>query len=170
MCHIPAYPRWTPSMPDVATIDSAQAPPSGRKPARPDSGGPIIVYDGFCGMCSLVVRFALWADGERARLRFAPAQSTAGAALYETLPSGFGPDETFLHVADGIVLTKGKAVRALLNGLGPPWRLLARAMSLLPIRWIDRGYDIVARNRYWIWGRQESCRRPPPGTEARFLA
>ncbi|WP_167858545.1 thiol-disulfide oxidoreductase DCC family protein [Methylobacterium nonmethylotrophicum] len=132
--------------------------------------GPILVYDGLCGLCSLLVRFVLWAERGRTRHRFAPAQSRAGSAFYAALPGHLGPDDTVLYVVDGAVLTKGRAIRALLAGLGRPWSGLARLLGWLPDRLVEAGYDGVARNRYRIGGRRDRCRPPPPGSETRFLA
>ncbi|WP_162561164.1 thiol-disulfide oxidoreductase DCC family protein [Methylobacterium terrae] len=132
--------------------------------------GPIVVYDGQCGLCSHLVRFVLWADGDGRRHRFASSQSITGRACYAGLPDGLGPDETFLYVADGAVLTKSRAVLALAAGLGQPWRGLARVLGLVPGRLLDVWYDKVARHRYRIWGRHDHCPRPPRDRETRFLA
>ncbi|KAB1072728.1 hypothetical protein F6X51_14030 [Methylobacterium planeticum] len=81
-------------------------------------------------MCSRLVRFVLRANGRRERHRFAPAQPETGAAFYDALPRPISPEATVLHVVDGIALTTGRAVQALLRSLGLPWGLLVGNLGL----------------------------------------
>ncbi|GJE55360.1 MULTISPECIES: thiol-disulfide oxidoreductase DCC family protein [Methylobacterium] len=136
-------------------------------PAFPDDL-PVVVFDGVCGMCSAFVRLLLAIDGTTERHRFISAQAPLGAALYRHY--GRVPDETFLVLTDGRCRVKADAVLATFAGLGPAWSLPARAARLVPPRWADAAYNCVAKNRYRIWGGRDTCLRPPPGTEARFLA
>jgi predicted DCC family thiol-disulfide oxidoreductase YuxK len=39
----------------------------------------------------------------------------------------------------------------------------------LPTAWLDRLYDIVARNRYRAFGRGETCLTPRPEYRNRFV-
>jgi len=40
---------------------------------------------------------------------------------------------------------------------------------LIPRAWRDAAYDLVARNRYLIFGKQDVCPLPPPSLRERFL-
>jgi predicted DCC family thiol-disulfide oxidoreductase YuxK len=132
-------------------------------------GLPLVVYDGVCGLCSGWVRFILRRDGARTRHLFASAQSGLGQALYRHY--GLSPDnpETLLVIKDGRLHTKGAAVAVVLAELGFPWRLIARLTRVIPSRVAERAYDLVARNRYRIGGRRDTCMLPPAGTSARFI-
>jgi predicted DCC family thiol-disulfide oxidoreductase YuxK len=59
-------------------------------------------------------------------------------------------------------------VTRLLQELGGCWRWLA-LLRLLPLPRRDWGYRMVARNRYRIFGKHESCPIPPAAVRARFL-
>jgi predicted DCC family thiol-disulfide oxidoreductase YuxK len=49
------------------------------------------------------------------------------------------------------------------------WRLLAVMLQLMP-RWLrDWGYGVVARNRYRVFGRYDTCPLPTEETSWRFL-
>lgn len=137
-------------------------------PAFPETV-PLVVYDGVCALCSGWVRFILRRDGPRTRHLFASAQSPLGAALYRHY--GFDPNdpETIMLIEDGVMHAKRDAVAAMLAGLGGPWRLPARALRLVPAGLANFGYDLVAKNRYRIGYRADSCIAPPPGTASRFL-
>ena len=46
---------------------------------------------------------------------------------------------------------------------------LGYAAVILPKFLRDKGYDVVARNRYKWFGKQDQCRLPTPEIRSRFL-
>jgi predicted DCC family thiol-disulfide oxidoreductase YuxK len=132
----------------------------------PDLPDGLILFDGVCVFCSRWVRFVIARDPE-ARFRFLPIQSEEGRSLAERL--GVNPDapETNVAVMEGRALMKSDAALAVLGALkGLRW---LRALRHLP-RWLrDPLYDLIARNRYALFGRTEACWLPAPGERARFL-
>lgn len=137
-------------------------------PAFPDDM-TLVVYDGVCGLCSGWVAFLLKRDGDRMRHRFAASQSELGRALYRHY--GMDPDDpvSLLVIRDGRLFLKHHAVIDVLDGLGPGWRGTAWLGRLIPSAIAGPAYDLIARNRYRIWGKRETCMMPPRGVEARFL-
>ncbi len=140
--------------------------------ASPRRGPHLVLYDGVCGLCSRLVQFILAHDPD-AIFNFAPLQSPLG----QTLVAGAGgnPDElTSLYVFDDYrsahprVLTRSDAALFIAGELRWPWRLL-RAFRILPKALLDRVYNVVARTRYRIFGRLESCLLPRPEFKSRFL-
>jgi predicted DCC family thiol-disulfide oxidoreductase YuxK len=131
-------------------------------------GGPILFYDGVCGLCDRLVQFVLRRD-RRARFRFAALQSDVAT---QTL-GHFGKDPEDLDTMyaltdDGRLLQKGRAILYVVRQLGLPWSILG-VFSILPTVVIDWFYDRVANNRYRIWGKRDSCRLPSGDERARFL-
>jgi predicted DCC family thiol-disulfide oxidoreductase YuxK len=55
-----------------------------------------------------------------------------------------------------------------LHELGWPWRI-AWVTWLMPAPLRDALYRIVARNRYRLFGKTETCLMPPDDFAARFL-
>jgi len=49
------------------------------------------------------------------------------------------------------------------------WRLAGRLLQLVPRLLRDWGYRVVARNRYRIFGRYDTCPVPTEDTRGRFL-
>jgi len=49
------------------------------------------------------------------------------------------------------------------------WRLIGRLLQLVPRPLRDWGYGIVARNRYRVFGRYNTCPLPTEETRRRFL-
>lgn len=132
----------------------------------PDLADGLILFDGVCVFCSRWVRFVIARDAA-ARFRFLPIQSAQGRALAVRL--GVNPDapETNVVVMDGRALMKSDAALSVLGVLkGVRW---LGALRHAP-RWMrDPLYDLIARNRYAIFGRTEVCMVPGPDERARFL-
>jgi predicted DCC family thiol-disulfide oxidoreductase YuxK len=66
------------------------------------------------------------------------------------------------------VYSKSDAVLEMARRLGSPWALLY-AFRILPHGFRDAVYDLIAKYRYRIFGRRESCWLPTPELRARFL-
>ncbi|HEV2549125.1 MAG TPA: DCC1-like thiol-disulfide oxidoreductase family protein [Stellaceae bacterium] len=129
---------------------------------------PIIIFDGYCALCSGWARFVLRHDRRRI-FRLLPAQSPIGRALY--VHYGLDPEEfeTNILLADGVAWFKSEGSIRMAEGLGRPWSL-ARLFGILPQRWRDALYMTVARNRLRWFGRRALCYRAEPGQEHRFIA
>ena len=66
------------------------------------------------------------------------------------------------------VATKSEAAIFVAAELGWPWKA-ARVARVLPRTFRDRLYDIVARNRYRMFGRYEQCLMPSENSRHRFV-
>jgi len=138
-----------------------------------DDANPIILYDGVCGLCNRLVQFLLRHD-KRKHLRFGSLQSDfAGAVLRR---HGLDPKDldTFHFVEnydrqDERVFDRSDAVLKAGRALGGVWAMLASVASLLPRALLDPLYRLVARNRYRVFGKFESCMLPDPSQRNRFL-
>ena len=135
-------------------------------PAWDDSVG-LIVFDGECVLCSAFVRFVFRRD-RRGRFRFTMAQSRLGQALYRHYGLDQQEFETNLVLLDGLLHAKMASFATVMGALGWPWRALA-ALRLIPRPIGNWLYDRIARNRYRLFGRYESCRLPPPELRARVI-
>lgn len=131
------------------------------------SNGPIILFDAQCVLCSANAQFILKHD-RAARFRLAAMQGPIGAELFRR--NGLDPadPETILVIEGDRVWRDSDAVLAIYTGLGWPWRL-AGAVRVIP-RWVrDPAYRWVARNRYRLFGRRETCWLPAPEYADRLL-
>jgi predicted DCC family thiol-disulfide oxidoreductase YuxK len=144
---------------------AAQAPGTGE-------GRHLLLYDGVCGLCDRLVQFVL-AHDRRGAFRFAQLQGATGRAIVER--AGANPDDltTFYVVRDygtrtARTLVKGRAAIFVARALGWPWKA-AGLFGVLPTAVLDWGYDVVARNRYRIFGRFDQCAIPRPEQRRRFV-
>ena len=140
--------------------------------SRDEHGTAVILYDGLCGLCNRGVRFVLRRDSEGV-FRFASLQSSAGR---ETLARhGIAPDalDTFYVVrnpelAGERVLSRSSAVIYTAERLGGAWKA-ATMLRVLPSRIRDWVYDTIARHRYRMFGRYETCPLPEARYRDRFI-
>jgi predicted DCC family thiol-disulfide oxidoreductase YuxK len=156
---------------ESAVMPVAQRPYSYRSdasvPAFADDK-PVIVFDGHCVLCSGWAQFVIRHDPS-ANFRLLAAQTPLGNALYTHY--GLDPQkyETNILIADGVAWFKSEGSIRMFEGLGLPWSLMAM-FRLLPRAVRDPAYEVLARNRFRLFGRRHVCFSPSPEIAARFLA
>jgi predicted DCC family thiol-disulfide oxidoreductase YuxK len=118
----------------------------------------IMVYDGFCNICSGWARF-MSRHPIAPPFRHVAMQSEAGRALLTE--KGIDPEDpaTFLVLDRGLVLTDSEGAIHVMASLGGAWRL-AHALRVMPKVWRDGLYRVLARNRYRWFGKRETCYLP----------
>ena len=133
---------------------------------------PILLYDGVCGLCNGLVQFLLKRDSHD-RLLFASLQSDFTAAILKRQGKETHDLDTVYVVQNfeqpnEALLNRSDAILFLAKQIGGVWSLAAAA-KILP-RWLrDRLYNLVARNRYRVFGKHESCMLPEPKHRRKFL-
>jgi predicted DCC family thiol-disulfide oxidoreductase YuxK len=126
----------------------------------------VILYDGVCVFCSRWVRFVAARDVEQ-RFRFTAIQSGYGARLAQAF--GINPDDpdTNAVIHGGVAHFKSDGALTVLSNL-PGWSWV-RVLRLVPKPLRDAVYNIVARNRYKIFGKYEECFVPDTALRARVI-
>lgn len=129
---------------------------------------PIILFDGLCAFCSWGVGYVLAHERPAAEpIRFVAIQSGEGRRLASIHGVSADDPETFLFIEDGRVLEASDGVIGVCRHLDGPARLVGAA-RLLPKRWRDAAYRLLARHRYRLFGRRAACLVPDAGTRRRF--
>jgi predicted DCC family thiol-disulfide oxidoreductase YuxK len=126
----------------------------------------VILYDGVCVFCSGWVSFVVQRDAAR-RFRFTPIQSPYGRRLAEAL--GIDPDtpDTNAVIVDGEGLRRSDGALAVLAQL-PGWGWVNSLRHVpRPIR--DGLYNFIARNRYRIFGKRDTCDFNPAALAGRVI-
>lgn len=136
------------------------------------TGTHVILYDGVCGLCNRLNRFILRHD-KAGTFRFASLQGAFGRALLKEHGKDPGRLETLYVVAgyrstSPVLLSKSRAALFILKTLSGPWRL-ASIFGILPRRLLDWIYDLVARYRYAVFGRYDTCPIPSAEFRSRFM-
>ncbi len=127
----------------------------------------VIVFDGVCKWCNVWVNFTLARD-PHGKFKFGTLQSPQAQQLLKELRLPVADFETFLLLERGLVFTKSTAALRIVRHLSGWWPLLYLGIAIpLPLR--DAVYDYVARRRYRLMGKSETCRVPTLAERERFV-
>ena len=126
----------------------------------------VLLYDGVCVFCSRWVRFVAARDRDR-RFRFTAIQSDYGARLARTF--GIDPEDpdTNAVIHGGAAYVRSDAALTVLSNL-PGWRW-ARVLFAVPKPLRDAVYNLVAKNRYRIFGKYDACFTPDADMRDRVM-
>lgn len=139
---------------------------------RESQAKAIVLYDGVCGLCNRAVQFLLKRD-RLDRLQFASLQSDLAAGLL----SRHGMDPKSLDTVYAVLnygepnetlLAKGDAFLFFASVIGGIWSV-AKIGRIIPRPMRNWLYDFIARHRYQVFGKSESCMLPDPKQRHKFL-
>jgi predicted DCC family thiol-disulfide oxidoreductase YuxK len=129
----------------------------------------MLFYDGHCALCHRTVEFVLKHDRSGKAFRFAPLQGGTFQARVPVEKRRGLPDSVVVLTNEGLLLARSNAIIHLLGRLGGGWRALAGIMRVIPRPVRDAVYDLIARNRYRVFGRRDDvCPIVPPRERSRF--
>lgn len=130
--------------------------------------GPVLLYDGSCGVCSEIVQWVL-AHERSHSLRFAPLESAVGRELRAFAGVAADLDSVlWAEQRDGRVCieTRSTAVLRVADYVGGPWRWFT-VLRLVPAFIRDAAYRAFAKQRHRL--RARVCLVPTAAERARFL-
>jgi predicted DCC family thiol-disulfide oxidoreductase YuxK len=128
---------------------------------------PIILFDGICNLCNNFVQFVIKHDKQKL-FRFASLQSAAGQILlkkYQLPEIGFN---SFVLIKNGKSFVKSTAALMVAKELAGIIKILY-IFIVVPTFIRNAVYNVIAKNRYKWFGKQESCMMPTPDLQSRFL-
>jgi predicted DCC family thiol-disulfide oxidoreductase YuxK len=127
----------------------------------------IVLFDGVCNLCNGFVNFLIERDTHD-RFQFGSLQSEVVRELLR--PFHYSTDEisTVLLIEDGQLHAQSTAVLKIFRQMPGAWPLMYSFM-VLPRPFRDFLYNLVARNRYKIFGRKDACRIPTPELQSKFV-
>lgn len=126
----------------------------------------ILFFDGVCGLCNKAVDFVLVRDIAQ-QIKFAPLQGDTARQLLT--PDDVANLNTMVLWVRGRSYRKTAAAVRILWRLSPAWQVLGTLLWLIPLPLRNLGYSLIARNRYRLFGKKESCRLPTVEERLRFL-
>jgi predicted DCC family thiol-disulfide oxidoreductase YuxK len=126
----------------------------------------VILYDGVCVFCSRWIRFIAKRDTAK-RFRFTAIQSPYGTCLAQAFGIDPNDPDTNAVIHGGMAYFKSDAALTVLSSL-PDWRW-TRALFAVPKPLRNAVYNLVAKNRYRIFGKYDECFLPDADMRARVL-
>jgi len=125
----------------------------------------IILFDGVCNLCSFSVNLIIKHD-KKGYFHFASIQSKIGKELIEK--HGLKELDSIILVQDDKAYIYSDAVLHIAKALDGWYRYLY-IFRFTPKVFRDAIYKVVAKYRYRLFGKQESCMIPTEEVLGRFL-
>lgn len=127
----------------------------------------IVLFDGVCNLCNRSVQFVLKRDKKKQFL-FGSLQGKTGQEYLRKYHLPADEFHSFMLIEGNVLYTRSTAVLRMLKYLGRGWQLLYVFIYLpQPIR--DGVYNLIASNRYKLFGKKDHCRIPTLEERERFL-
>ena len=125
----------------------------------------VIIYDGICVLCNKYIKWVLDKDKENLFL----ISNLQGKFTEEKFPELRKIDSVAVIKKNGEIVQKSKAVNHILKSINR-LILLRIILNILPLSISNLFYDIVAKSRYKVFGKYDSCQLPEPEYKSRFIA
>lgn len=126
----------------------------------------LILFDGVCNFCNSSINFIIDHDPEK-YFKFAPLQSELGQSILEQFNKNTKDLDSVILLKNNQLYQKSEAAVEITKHLSGSWKYLA-VFGILPTFFLNFFYDIIAKNRYRIFGKTETCRIPTPELRERF--
>ncbi len=126
----------------------------------------LILFDGVCNFCNASINFVIEHDSA-GRFRFASLQSEYGQSILKQYNKNSTDFDSVLLVSDGQLYEKSAAALEMVRYLdGYAWLY---GLRFIPTFIRNFVYGIVARYRYRIFGKSDTCRIPTEAEKALFI-
>lgn len=126
----------------------------------------IWLFDSVCVLCNGAISTALRYE-KAPSIDFVSIHSPDGRAIAQKYNIDPDNPDSFLFLDNGHPYVKSDGVIALSKHMRAPFSWI-RFGVILPKAFRDILYDLVARNRYHLFGKLETCRVPTEAERARF--
>lgn len=127
----------------------------------------ILLFDGVCNLCNSIVQFTIKRDPEE-KFQFASLQSESGQALLKKFGLPADDFDSFVFINGDKYFLKSSAGLHVLKELGGVWKLFY-VFIIIPRQLRDFVYNIIAKTRYKLFGKRDTCMVPTPRLKQRFL-
>jgi predicted DCC family thiol-disulfide oxidoreductase YuxK len=127
----------------------------------------IVLFDGVCNLCNGAVQYIIKRDMHD-KFRFASLQSDRAKQITANFSRSAANLKSIFVIHKGQLYDRSDAALIIarnLNGL----RWLARMLAVVPRALRNSVYDLIARTRYSIFGKRNSCMVPTPEIMHKFL-
>jgi len=127
----------------------------------------VILFDGVCNFCSFWVNFVIKRD-KNDIFRFAALQSETGMQYLKLFGLNVTDPDTFVLIEGKEYFIKSTAALKVAWEL-KSWLKISYPLIFLPISIRDFLYDLIAKNRYKIFGKKDVCRIPTAEEKKKFI-
>ena len=126
----------------------------------------IILFDGVCNLCSNSVSLLIKYDKNNI-FRFAAMQTKAGENIMQDYHI-LNDRKSIILIKEGTVFYKSEAIIEIAKQI-TGWPSILKYGFLFPKFLRDGIYDLIAKNRYFLFGKKETCSIPSEKDSKRFI-
>jgi predicted DCC family thiol-disulfide oxidoreductase YuxK len=127
----------------------------------------LILFDGVCNLCNASVKFIIKRD-RRNKFYFASLQSAAGSKQLQKFAINTGEFFSVVLIKNKKIFLRSNAALEIARDLSGLWPLFY-FFKIIPAFIRDFFYNMISRNRYRLFGKQDTCMLPSAQMKARFV-
>jgi predicted DCC family thiol-disulfide oxidoreductase YuxK len=131
------------------------------------SGERIVFFDGVCNLCNGLVKFIVRHD-RKGLIKFTPLQSEAAMQILKEAGINSVRLDSVAYLSGNKIYYKSQAILRIIKDMGGIWKALL-FLRIIPRPISDAVYDFIAKHRYKIFGKKESCMIPDKSIAGRFI-
>ncbi len=129
----------------------------------------ILFFDGHCSLCNRWIDLMMRLDHKQ-HIKFASLQGESAKKYLPASRLGSTHDlETVVYFHDGQIDDRSTGALKCLQDVGGLWGAFASILLMIPRPLRDWVYRGIARYRYSLFGRRDTCRLPTPEEKDRIL-
>lgn len=127
----------------------------------------LLLFDGVCNLCNGLVQFIIKRD-PKGKFKFASLQSESGQSKLKQFDLPTNDFDSFVFIVGDNYYLKSSAVLHVLKELDGFWKV-GYSFIIIPRFVRDFFYTLVAKSRYKLFGKRETCMIPTAELKQRFL-
>ena len=132
-----------------------------------DENKLIILFDGVCNLCIGSIQFIIKKDSKDI-FRLAPIQSVVGQKIIKKHSINISKKDSIVLINGNNIQYQSTAVLSVLYKLKTFWKILL-FLYIIPYPIRDYIYSLVAKSRYSLFGKQQTCIVPNKNIKSKFL-
>jgi len=128
----------------------------------------LVLFDGVCNLCNSSVQFIIKRD-TKGKFTFTSLQSRKGQEYLKRFGLNTNAFYSLIVIEGNKVYDKSDAALKIVRYLDGLWPVLV-VFSVIPRPIRNFFYNLVSKNRYKLFGKQDQCMIPTPELKARFIS
>ena len=118
----------------------------------------VILFDDRCNLCGSIIDSIRKRDTEGV-FQYVSLQSRLGNSMIDIMSQNHEIPDSIIYLNNNFIYTESDAVIEIGIDLGGTWKLLT-ALNYIPETLRNAVYRFVARRRYLLFGKKDSCLIP----------
>lgn len=129
----------------------------------------IVLFDGVCNLCNGFIDFVIKRDKSK-RIFYSSLQDTQSKTLVNEFGIQLEDDfSTIYYYSEGKIYSESTAILKIFKELSPMYRLIAKVGLVIPTFIRNGMYKVISKNRYFLFGKKNTCRIPTPEEKGQFI-